>query len=145
MTTRPARPEDAPILAEIEQEAAFNPWSRQAIEQAIRAPSTRGWVAQPAQRVVGLLLASTAADEGELLTLSIRPGHRRQGLARALLACCFSWWTTREVTQAFLEVRRTNRAALALYTSTGWREIGVRAAYYHDGVDALQLAWRPRC
>ena len=44
---------------------------------------------------------------------------------------------------AVLEVRRDNLPAIALYQGFGWRETGVRHAYYADGTDALQLRWSP--
>jgi ribosomal-protein-alanine N-acetyltransferase len=42
---------------------------------------------------------------------------------------------------ATLEVRSTNRSAIALYSSFGFGRAGRRRGYYRDGTDAL-IMWR---
>jgi ribosomal-protein-alanine N-acetyltransferase len=38
-------------------------------------------------------------------------------------------------------VRVSNQSAIALYRKYGFREEGRRPNYYHDGEDALIMAW----
>ena len=81
-------------------------------------------------------------DEAEILTLATDPAHRRQGLARALLATLAQEARTHGAKTIFLDVAETNTAARALYAGAGFEEKGRRTAYYQtpDGrVDALLL------
>jgi ribosomal-protein-alanine N-acetyltransferase len=50
------------------------------------------------------------------------------------------WGRRRGARRAFLEVRPTNAAAMALYGSLGFRTISLRRRYYqHPSEDALVL------
>jgi ribosomal protein S18 acetylase RimI-like enzyme len=40
----------------------------------------------------------------------------------------------------YLEVRKSNDAALALYRSLGFASVGIRAKYYSDDEDAIEMA-----
>jgi ribosomal protein S18 acetylase RimI-like enzyme len=69
-----------------------------------------------------------APGEYEILNLAVAPSARRGGMARGLLehvldASPGSW---------FLEVRASNRAAIRLYESTGFRRLGSRPGYYQE-------------
>ncbi|MFY0635690.1 MAG: GNAT family N-acetyltransferase [Vannielia sp.] len=91
----------------------------------------------------GIALGQCAGAEAELLTLAVAPAARRAGQGRALLAGFHTEAAQRGATTALLEVAATNTAALALYTATGYSEIGRRRAYYRDPdgprIDALVL------
>ena len=41
----------------------------------------------------------------------------------------------RGVTDYFLEVRKSNQAAIALYSRLGFQEVGVRKNFYEDPVE----------
>ena len=78
-----------------------------------------------------------AAGEAELLRIAVAPGARRQGLARHLLLASEAFLAATGITALFLEVRRANTSARALYEALGWRQQRVRKAYYPDGEDAV--------
>jgi ribosomal-protein-alanine N-acetyltransferase len=88
-------------------------------------------------------LGRIVAGEAELLTLATLPEARRQGLARRHLARFEAAACDRGAAAAFLEVAADNAPAVALYTATGWREVGRRAGYYRRtggaGGEALVL------
>jgi ribosomal protein S18 acetylase RimI-like enzyme len=73
----------------------------------------------------------TAPGEHEILNLAVDPGHRRKGIARALLQAAMGAHQT-----WFLEVRESNQAAIAFYTSAGFGASGRREKYYRDPLDA---------
>ena len=137
----PATPADADAIAATEAAAAFHPWSLPSVAASLAAPGALAWVVREEGRVVAHLLASTILDEGEVLTVAVRPEARRRGLARALLAACHEAWARQGVTRAFLEVREDNAGARALYAEAGWREVGRRRGYYAEGGDAVVLGW----
>jgi ribosomal-protein-alanine N-acetyltransferase len=99
------------------------------------------WVIRDESRaIVGFLLAWSVADELHLLELASHPERRRQGFGRALLNALILHAREHQKRLLLLEVRRSNRAAIALYESCGFSRAGVRRAYYSDtGEDALEM------
>ncbi|HTL99331.1 MAG TPA: GNAT family N-acetyltransferase [Holophagaceae bacterium] len=83
-----------------------------------------------------------AAGEAELLRIAVDPARRGEGLGKALLAACEAELAASGIRELRLEVRVSNAAARALYARAGWRESGLRKAYYRDGEDAALYAKR---
>ena len=136
-------------LAHLHQ-ACFNPlpetpWSATALRTILRVPGTYGFVACTSDSSpTGLLIGRETAGDAEILTLCVAPAARRTGLARAL----FGAFEDRlpQPARIVLEVAVVNAAALALYDSLGFRQVGHRPDYYGVGgakVDALILARGP--
>jgi ribosomal-protein-alanine N-acetyltransferase len=89
---------------------------------------------------LGFLLAWSVADELHLLELASHPEHRRRGFARDLLSALLAYAREEHKRLVLLEVRQSNRAAVALYESFGFGTTGVRRGYYSDtGEDALEM------
>jgi ribosomal-protein-alanine N-acetyltransferase len=84
-----------------------------------------------------MALGRGAADEVEILLVAVVPHARRRGVGRALVEALLADAGAR---RAHLEVRASNRAAIALYERTGFVAAGVRKRYYADGEDALVMA-----
>lgn len=77
----------------------------------------------------GFALSRTVAGESELLTIAVHPDFQGQGIGRALTKEWLAGLRGSAQT-AFLEVAADNTAALHLYTTEGFTEIGRRAGYY---------------
>ena len=78
----------------------------------------------------GFALYRVAADEAELLTVSVLPEARRAGRGRALLAASEAGARAAGAKRLFLEVGESNAPARALYAGAGYREVGRRKGYY---------------
>jgi ribosomal-protein-alanine N-acetyltransferase len=78
----------------------------------------------------GFALGRVIVDEAELLTLVVDPPARRRGLGSTLLADFETSAASRGATSAMLEVSADNAAAIALYTTAGFRRTGTRPGYY---------------
>jgi ribosomal-protein-alanine N-acetyltransferase len=96
-------------------------------------------VASVDEQVVGFLSMQRMADEAEILDLGVLTSHRRQGVGARLLEAARKSARDSAVVELFLEVRRGNQAALALYEGSGFSQVGERKRYYRDGEDALLL------
>jgi ribosomal-protein-alanine N-acetyltransferase len=135
-----ATPFDAGLMAALHQSCFPRPWDDAAMAIFIAAPDTLcllGSIHEGAGRVpAGLLIARTAADEAELLTLAVVAQYRRSGLGRALLTSAMTTLGESGAKRLFLEVEEGNHAALALYRSVGATAVGRRARYYEHGADA---------
>jgi ribosomal-protein-alanine N-acetyltransferase len=101
--------------------------------------STVGLVAELEGKVAGYIVLSRYDRAWHLMNVAVDPDLRRSGTASRLIAEATSRTDGGPVT---LEVRPTNRAALALYERLGFRAHGHRRGYYPDnGEDAL-IMWR---
>lgn len=133
---------DAAALAALDAGASPHPWSERAFLGALAAGAgERVVMLRDVERgLVGFCVWQEVADEAHVHNLAIRPECRRAGLARRLLAACLGLSASRGARRAFLDVRRGNAPARALYDALGFRETGVRAAYYTEPAeDALLL------
>ena len=94
----------------------------------------RVWAFPPAAFVRWAVVPLVA--EGQLVRLAVDPGHRREGLARALLNLSEAVLRREGITILYLEVRVSNAGARTLYEREGWTFQGIRKAYYRNGEDA---------
>ena len=136
---------DLAAVWDIEQRAYDYPWSRGIFIDCLRVPYQCDVVEQDG-RVVGYTIVSMAADEAHLLNLCLDPAAQGQGLGRLMLAHVLEAAQAQKARVIYLEVRPSNKRAIALYLHNGFRRIGVRPRYYRSGdgrEDALVLARTP--
>ncbi len=86
---------------------------------------------------IGFTLCRAAGPEVELLLVAVRPAARGTGVGGRLIDAAIADAAARRAEDMFLEVREQNQAALALYRSRGFTEVGRRPAYY-AGPDGLR-------
>ena len=98
------------------------------------------WVAEErASEPLGFALLWRIQQELELVDIATHALHLRRGIARQLLLFVLDRAREGGVEQAFLEVRASNGAALALYRGIGFEAAGIRSKYYSDGEDAVWM------
>ena len=110
-------------------------WDALSIASLLQAAGTFGWLCEAG----GFVMARTAGDEAEILTLAVLRSARRSGLGQTLLMRGMATAKARGAVSIVLEVGAANLAARALYTTCGFRPVGRRARYYPGGEDALIL------
>ena len=91
----------------------------------------------------GYAILMPLPEEAELLNIGVAAGRQRKGLGRAMLREMLETARKKNMRRVFLEVRTSNAAAIALYRSVGFVEIGVRRGYYQNdngSEDALVMA-----
>jgi|SRR5690606_17276647 len=91
----------------------------------------------PEPKFAGFVLCWIAADEVEVLDVAVVKEHRSQGVGAALMRHALAMAVGEGCTTAFLEVRRKNAPAQALYRACGFQLAYERSSYYSDGEDAL--------
>jgi ribosomal-protein-alanine N-acetyltransferase len=108
-------------------------WTRQDLAELVASPGAAGLLLQVDGHDAGLALCRVADDEAELLTIAVRPAHRRKGLARRLLAAVIDHVRNAGARTLFLEVGVDNPAARSLYAAQGFCAVGERRAYHQRG------------
>lgn len=89
-----------------------------------------------------LVLLRKSSRIARLYSLAVDPSATGRGIGRALLAGAESAAVRAGADALRLEVRTDNRAAISLYETAGYREIGRREGYYADGSPALRFERR---
>jgi ribosomal-protein-alanine N-acetyltransferase len=141
VTIREMSPSDVSAVSSILREsAAASSWPKESILESAR--SGIAWVAERQGNVIGFLMGRSAADEFEILNLAIAKQHRRSGVATQLLLAMIVWLQKAGTRRAYLEVRASNEAAIALYVGHGFSQNGRRVRYYQNPAeDALVFSW----
>lgn len=136
----PMRPADLDEVDAIEQHSFKNPWPARVFLEELGRAWARVDVARVDGRVVGFCNYWLVKDEVHLLAIATHPDRRRGGIGARLLGHLVDRARATDCVLVTLEVRRSNRPAIALYERFGFAAVGVRRGYYQeDGEDALVM------
>ena len=140
LSIEPMRPADLDEVDAIEQHSFKTPWPRQVFLDELARDWARVDVVREGARVVAFCNYWLVKDEVHLLAIATHPDRRRAGIARRLMDHLLALARGRDATLVTLEVRRSNRPAIALYERLGFVPVGLRRAYYaEDSEDALVM------
>jgi ribosomal-protein-alanine N-acetyltransferase len=138
---RPMMEIDLVDVAAIEQGSYAFPWSENIFRDCLRVGYTCRALDLSGQ-IIGYGVMSLGAGEAHVLNVCVREEYRSLGFGRRLLEHLLERAQTSGVSEAFLEVRPSNLAAIRLYQRLGFEQIGIRRGYYQapDGrEDAIVL------
>jgi ribosomal-protein-alanine N-acetyltransferase len=133
---------DLRTVLEIEENLYEFPWTLGNFRDSLRA-GYGCWVYRDDRQLIAYAVLMLAAGEAHLLNLSVAAHAQRRGHGRSLLDHVVAIAREHQAKILFLEVRPTNEVGQRLYAGYGFKQIGVRRAYYpaHRGrEDALVLA-----
>jgi ribosomal protein S18 acetylase RimI-like enzyme len=76
---------------------------------------------------IGVCLMESEAESlhkkrGHIFNLYVRPGYRKRGIAKKLIAAAFAWLRKKKTTQAIIRTQWHNRLAWRLYKKSGFGE-----------------------
>ena len=134
VSIRDMKHDDLAMVSDIERRSYEFPWSHGVFRDCLLA-GYRSSVLIRDKRVVGYGILSIAADEAHILNLCIDPEFRSMGYGERLLDTMLSHARGATVREVLLEVRPSNKTALALYRKKGFFQVANRPAYYqsHEG------------
>jgi ribosomal-protein-alanine N-acetyltransferase len=122
--------QDLDTVMLIERQAYPVPWSRGNFIDSMAA----GYLAEKLLAAdggwCGYYVAMPGVAEMHLLNLTVAPELQGRGHARAMLDALVAHARRRGDAQLWLEVRRSNLRAQALYLRYGFAEVGLRRGYY---------------
>ena len=134
---------DAAALSALHSASFEHGWSQDDFKTWLSRREGFAMLASREREAIAFGLALEAGDDAELLTIASAPSERRGGLGSRIFHALDDEANKRSLKRWVLEVAHNNLAALALYKSAGFVEIGVRKAYYRTAegqADALMLA-----
>jgi ribosomal-protein-alanine N-acetyltransferase len=79
------------------------------------------------------------AKKGHVVSFAVLPEHRNKGVGSALMKAAIKGMETYSCTEAYLEVRKSNKSAINLYEKLGFKIIKNISNYYMDGEDACLM------
>lgn len=126
---RPMTEADVGGVVALERASYQFPWSEGIFRDCLRV----GYVCRvvtSANRLIGYGVMSVGAGEAHILNLCVDSGFRCQGIGRRMLDYLLDRGAVAGMTEAFLEVRPSNTAAIRLYLSLGFDQVGMRRGYY---------------
>lgn len=134
---------DLDAVVEIGRASFVNPWTREMLRWELEHSRVAHLYVL---RVPGIPVAAYCAfwlvrDELHINSLAVRPELRRQGMGRALLRYVLAEGARLGARRATLEVRRSNTAALNLYTQVGFVVAAARPNYYTNPPEDALVLW----
>ena len=128
----PATLRDAPKLAQLHGASFHRGWGEGEFEGMLTERNTLVHRLRLGRKFVGFAVSRMAADEAEILSIAVAPGHRGRGLSRHLLLTHLGHLAGRGVRTVFLEVEENNQPARRLYERAGFGVAGRRERYYRQ-------------
>ena len=140
LALRPMVEADLAAILDIERASFGTPWRATHFLHELR---NNRWAINRVGELDGAVIAYACLwcihEELKINNIAVREDHRGEGVGRWLLLCLLREGLVRGCEIATLEVRPGNLAALALYRSHGFEQVGRRRDYYGPGEDALLM------
>lgn len=138
MTISEMKPEHIQRLAELEKICFSQAWSAESLADELENETAHFFVAEIDSKAVGYIGLFIVMENCYLSNIAVFPEHRRKGIAKALFERAFDEAKKYGVDFISLEVRPSNKEALALYNVLGFEEMGLRKNFYrYPTEDAL--------
>tara|TARA_R110002126_G_scaffold43475_31_gene124674 strand:- start:11448 stop:11897 length:450 start_codon:yes stop_codon:yes gene_type:complete len=141
MLIRALSPADIPALLAIETTANRYPWTEGVFKSCFGSQYFSFGIVEDTQ-LLGFYFGQFIAVESQLFNICVCSDQQGKGLGAKLLSHFIAQSEQRDATEAWLEVRASNKSAINLYTKSGFIEAGVRPNYYSSACgkeDAIMM------
>jgi [ribosomal protein S18]-alanine N-acetyltransferase len=137
---RPLAYGDLPDVIAVERRAFPSPWSLAMFVLELSKPASICVGAISAGDLAGYLICSRYHTVWHLMNVAVDLDYRRLRVASRLIEHLLE--AAGEGERYTLEVRVSNKEAIRMYESFGFRSAGVRRSYYHDNNEDALIMWR---
>ncbi len=135
---RPMTLDDVDQVVQLEHQIFIDAWSKESFIREVEGKEyAHPLVLEVDGQLAGYAIVWHYFDELHIANFAIHPDFRRKGLGKQLMRYILEQFGTAHF--AFLEVRKSNVAAINLYRSFGFKAIQIRKKYYRDGEDAVVM------
>lgn len=132
MQVRELKAEHIDMVAELEELCFAHPLSKTNLGMLLPGGIGNGFVIVDEERNVAAAYGGIICvlDEGQILNIATHPEYRRRGLGRKIMETVIAHAKEKGITFITLEVRESNAAAIGLYESLGFYQVGRLKGYY---------------
>ena len=131
LTIAQMQKEHLQYIADLEKMCFSTPWTYENLAEELNNDTAYFFVAlDEDEEVIGYIGVSVVADSCFVNNIAVYPACRRQGVGTALMKIAIMTADARGTDFISLEVRESNFAAIALYQSLGFEEMGRRKNFY---------------
>ena len=129
--------EHVPEAAEIERLCFSEPWSENALMyMCSKNPFAVAVIDKASGRLAAYGGVQYVLDEGNIVNIATHPDYRRRGYGKAVVEALIKYAKNNRLDSISLEVRESNRAAIELYSSLGFKTEGKRKDFYTNPREA---------
>ena len=130
MIIREMKIDDVAAIAELEKQCFSAPWSENMIISSLESRLSCWLVAEIEGTIAGYVGSESVIDSADMMNIAVAPEFRRQGVGVALVNGLISRLQSKSVAFLLLEVRVSNKPAIAMYEKLGFLQVGLRPRYY---------------
>lgn len=139
----PMTEENYRIVAIIAKENLAEAWSEETYFKQISNPNDHTYLACFDGKPAGFLSMWYVAGEVEINNIAVSESFRRKGVAKALFSAACK--DIPSEADWFLEVRKSNSAAVSLYENMGFKVGGTRRNFYSDPTEDALIMVKKHC
>ena len=133
---------DVEAASKIESETFSMPWSAQDFLEMVEADYAYYYVAVSDGVIAGCCGIRNMAGEGEITNVAVAAGYRKKGIGRKMMEYMLERAKENGMGDCTLEVRVSNRPAIRLYESLGFKGEGVRPGFYDKPREDALIMWK---
>ncbi len=128
-------------IMEIENQCFKVPWTYNDFKDTLEYDNIDFFVAIDKDKIAGYCGIYMSLDQADIANIAVSSLYRRKGIGNQLLTYALLVAKTKNIKDIFLEVRQSNKSAINLYKKQGFKQVGIRKAYYSNPTeDALLMA-----
>lgn len=123
---------DLPEILDIERHSFEYVWDEDDFLCVLRKRNAIGFVAEVHGEVAGFIIYELHDNQLRILNLAVHQGHRRQGVAAALVKRLKDKLSQQRRKRIVLETRESNLTSQKFFQSQGFRAYAVLRGFYED-------------
>lgn len=133
---------DVPTVCHLEEKIFPSPWTEEGFLYKLdNHHFNLSLIGQIGEEVVAYTVSFFILDELHLSNIAVKPGVRRKKIGETLLWISLQVGLEMGAQRVHLEVRKSNKTAIALYQKYQFEIVGIRKGYYEsENEDALLMS-----
>ena len=133
--------DDLEKVVGIENETFSEPWTLDSFAHSLECDNDIYLVAEEDGEIAGYCGLWGVIDEGQITNVAVAREFRRKGVGRQLLTRLIEEAKAHKYSVFTLEVRVSNKPAIALYEQLGFVKEGIRRDYYRKPREDAVIMW----
>lgn len=125
----------------MEEEIFPQPWTREDFLHSIIMDTDIYLVVEENNEIIGYCGLWGVAGEGQINNVAVKEGYQSQGIGFYMLSQLISKGKRKGLKSFTLEVRESNKKAIALYEKLNFEISGIRKEFYNKPEENALIMW----